>query len=63
MADVLRLRDFNKMQNLPFNPPDDGFVYSSSEIEIEARRRDRYEQARVAQYVNFNYAEFQKRAA
>jgi len=63
MAEVLRLRDFNKMQNLPYEPMVDGFVYSSSEIEVEANRRDRREQARVAQYVNFNYAEFQKRAA
>jgi uncharacterized protein YeeX (DUF496 family) len=46
-----------------YEPLVDGFVYSSAEIETEARRRDRREQASGAQKVGFNYAEFQKRAA
>jgi hypothetical protein len=60
---VLMLHDFNKMNSLPYNPAEDGFVYSAKEIEIEARRRDRLEHARIAERVDFNLAEYQKRAA
>jgi hypothetical protein len=67
MAEVLRLRDYNKMKNLPgsapYDPMVDGFVYSASEIETEAHRRDRREQALFAQTLGYNYTEFLKRAA
>jgi len=63
MAEVLRLRDFNKMKSLPYNPQDDGFVYSSAEIETEASRRDRGNQAWQAAKLHFNYKEFLKMAA
>jgi hypothetical protein len=62
MADVLRLRDFNRMRNLPYDPAEDGFVYSSAEIEIEAHRRERRKDAYEAMKVGFNYPEFQKRS-
>jgi hypothetical protein len=63
MVEVLRLRDYNKMKNLPYDPMVDGFVYSSAEIEVEANRRTRREQAVEAQKVDFNYTKFQKLAA
>jgi hypothetical protein len=63
MPDVLRLRDFNKMNNLPYDPAEDEFVYSSSEIEREAHRRTRREQARFAERHQFNLAEVQKWSA
>ena len=63
MPEILRLRDFNKMKNLPYEPLVDGFVYSSAEIEIEAHRRNRREQAQSAQSVHFNRFEFERKAA
>jgi hypothetical protein len=63
MVEVLRLRDYNKMKGLAFDPMADGFVYSSSEIEIEARRRERRYEAAQAEQLGFNYAEFQRKAA
>jgi hypothetical protein len=46
-----------------YEPVVDGFVYSSSELETEAHRRERRHAARLAEKLNFNYTEFQKRAA
>ena len=44
-----------------YEPLADGFVYSSSEIETEAHRRDRRQDAYEAMKANFNYPEYQKR--
>jgi hypothetical protein len=63
MGRVLRMRDFNKMRHLPYSPSEDGFVYSSEEIEIEAHRRKRREQAWEAEKLGFDYEEFRKKAA
>jgi hypothetical protein len=41
-----------------YEPLVDGFVYSPSEIETEANRRDRREQAQIAESHRFNYAEY-----
>lgn len=41
IAEAIRLRDLNKSQDLPYQPADDGFVYSSEEIEREAHLRNR----------------------
>ena len=41
MKKVLPLRDLNKALDLPYNPAEDGFVYSSEEIETEAHREQR----------------------
>jgi hypothetical protein len=60
---LLRLHDLHKMQNLPYDPTSDGFVYSREEVEVFARRRDRIELARLAERVDFNLEEFQKKAA
>lgn len=61
MTALLRLRDFNKMQSLPFDPIEDGFVYSPEETEVEARRRDRRFLALEAEKAGFNLLEFKKR--
>ena len=61
MTQTLRLRDFNKMQSLPFDPIEDGFVYSPEEVEVEARRSNRRILAEEAAKVCFNFAEFRKR--
>ena len=63
MAEVLRLRDYNKMKGLSYDPMVDGFVCSSAEIEAEASLRERRYEARLAEKLDFNYAEFQKKAA
>jgi hypothetical protein len=46
-----------------YDPVVDGFVYASAEIEVEAHRRERRYEARLAEKLGFNCAEFQKRAA
>jgi hypothetical protein len=61
--EVLRLYDFHKMQNLHYNPTEDGFVYSPAEMERAARRRNRLDQAWIAEKVDFDYEEYQKKAA
>jgi len=45
MKKVLPLRDFNKALDLPYNPAEDGFVYSSEEVETEAHREQRRKDA------------------
>jgi hypothetical protein len=60
---ALRLYDFHKMQNLPYDPAEDQFVYSRPEIEQLARRRDRLQLARIAERVDFDLEEYQKKAA
>jgi hypothetical protein len=60
---ALLLHDFFTMQDLPYDPREDQFVYSSEEIEFEARLRERLWQAEQARKVNFNYTEYRKMAA
>jgi hypothetical protein len=61
MTDAVRLHELNKMQHLPYNPADDGFVYSPAQVEAEIDRRTRREQADLARQVDYNIVEFQKR--
>jgi hypothetical protein len=63
MQQVLRMRDFNEMKGLAYEPAEDGFVYSSVEIEREAGRRTRFEQAKIAERCRFNHDEYLKMAA
>ena len=49
--------------NQRYEPVDDGFVYSSSEIEVEANRRDRREQASEAAKTGFSRTAFEQKAA
>jgi hypothetical protein len=48
------------MKGLPFDPAENGFVYASAEIARESARRDRFEDAKLAEKAGFNLAEFQK---
>ena len=77
MDKAIRLRDYHNMLQtarqadnnvvpihaLPYNPPDDQFVYSSAEVEDEARRRDRNSDAWLASTVGFDHEEYLKKAA
>jgi len=45
LLQAIRLRDLNKSKNLPYDPQADHFVYSTDEIEREAHRRDRLQEA------------------
>ena len=60
---ALLLHDFFTMQDLPYNPTEDGFVYSTAEIQRESRLRERLWQAEQARKVHFDYTEYQKMAA
>jgi hypothetical protein len=42
---ALELRELNKSKNIPYDPSEDGFVYSPAEIELEAHRQYRREEA------------------
>jgi len=44
----------NKLQGLPYNPADDGFVFSNAEID---RYTDQYHRARLAKREDLTYAE------
>jgi hypothetical protein len=45
LQEALRLRDLNKSKNLPYNPEEDQFVYSTADLDREANRRDRLREA------------------
>jgi len=45
MDDAANLLEMHTEQGLPYNPADDGFVFSIDEIETYIRRRDRLEEA------------------
>ena len=49
MDDAANLLEMHQEQGLPYNPADDGFVFSIDEIETFIRRRDRLEDAEYAQ--------------
>jgi hypothetical protein len=67
MDDAIRLRKTQQMKGLPWepeeNPTEFGFVYASSEIEREERRRHRLHDAGIAEKARFNLAEYEKMAA
>jgi hypothetical protein len=45
LAEAAALYQMDKKQGLPYNPTEDGFVFSTSEIETFIRRRDRLKAA------------------
>ena len=45
LSDAAALYQMDKKQGLPYNPSEDGFVFSNSEIETYIRRRDRLKAA------------------
>jgi hypothetical protein len=54
LADAAALLQMDKKQGLPYNPAEDGFVLSNTEIETFIRRYDRLKAAHAA---GFNYKE------
>ncbi len=63
MTDAIRMRNYYKMLNLPFDPAADEFVYSAAEIETEYLRRERRENALRAEKFGFNAAQYRRKAA
>jgi hypothetical protein len=60
MDDAIRLSKAQEMKGLPYDPKPDGFVYASAEIDHESARRTRFEDARQAEKMGFNLAEYRK---
>jgi hypothetical protein len=52
-ARAIRLLKMKESQCLPYDPKEDGFVYSSAEIAAESARRDRFEAAKQAEKKSF----------
>jgi hypothetical protein len=50
LAQAAALYQMDKKQGLPYNPTEDGFVFSNSEIETFIRRRDRLKAAAASAY-------------
>ena len=61
MDDAIRLKKHDQMERRPHNPAADQFVYSSAEIACEERRRYRLDDARAAEGVRFNRADYYQR--
>jgi hypothetical protein len=53
----------HQMQKLPYNPADDGFVISTSQIERKISRNDHYEDAKIAQDCDYDPEKFRARTA
>jgi len=49
LEDAAKLYEMHQEQQLPYNPADDGFVFSIADIETFIRRRNRLEQAEEAE--------------
>ena len=49
-----------KMQGQPYNPEDDGFVFSTKKFEHFKKRNQRLKEARIAERVGYDPAEFAK---
>lgn len=58
LEQAVKLQKMHAMQDLPYEPAADGFVYASARIERERLRRDRLEAAEIASRVGYNLAEF-----
>ncbi|MGH9614620.1 MAG: hypothetical protein ACRD4P_16250, partial [Bryobacteraceae bacterium] len=53
MANAANLRKFHEMNNLPYDPAEDGFVFSIQEIDSHIRRAGRQKEANRAAFDNF----------
>jgi len=58
MEVAIKLQKLHKMQRIPFDPQEHEFVFSISEIERAAARRDLLADAEVAPRVDYNRAKF-----
>jgi hypothetical protein len=55
------LQKLHQMQDQPYDPQADGFVYSSTEIDRESTRRALRKAAQIAESVGFDPARFRAR--
>ena len=53
IANAANLRKFHEMNNLPYDPAEDGFVFSIQEIDSHIRRAGRQKEANRAAFYNF----------
>jgi len=58
MDDAIRLSKTQEMKDLPYDPAADGFVYASAEIALEASRRDRLRDSKLAEKAGFNLTKY-----
>jgi hypothetical protein len=59
MDDAIRLRKTQEMKGLPCDGEASQFVYASAEIALESARRDRLQDAKLAEKAGFNLAAYQ----
>ena len=57
---AVALHNPNKMQDLPFEPSENGFVFTVKEIEAESRRQRRLWEAKIAQDCQYDRKKFQR---
>jgi hypothetical protein len=59
--EAIKLAKYYKMLNQPFDPQENGFVFSAAELDKEIRRRDTLEQAALAEKYGFDLARYRFR--
>ena len=52
MEKAARILQLHQDEGIPYNPADDGFVFSNDEIETSIRRSDRLREANNAYYAS-----------
>ena len=61
LEEAVKLHKLHKMARLPYDPSQDKFVFSSAAVAREVTRRERLEDARIAQIVDYDRREFHSR--
>jgi hypothetical protein len=56
---AIALHKLNNMQDLPFEPSENGFVFTIEEIELETRRQRRLREADIARICRYDRKKFQ----
>ena len=63
MGEAVRIAKTHKMQDLPYDPAEDGFVLSNTQIDQRITRDAHWDDARLADRVNYNAEIFRARKA
>ena len=63
MYDAAKIAKTHKMEELPYNPADDGFVLSKAEIDLQLTRDAHLKDARLAESLNYNIEKFRAEKA
>jgi hypothetical protein len=61
LAEAVLLAKYQKMLEQPFDPQENGFVFSTAEIDREIRTRETLKQAELAEKYNFDLARYRFR--